>query len=412
MTRAILPTDFFQVERDRDISNIDVELLTDLYLPIIGPNGLAIYLKLFRFKENRPRSHGQLLEALGISSGNFVSARKKLEGIGLLETRLLDDTEQFQRYLYVLKAPVSGKTFLTSPILRNELIKNSSEEVVKWLDVVYKLTEFKYVDGGKDITENFSDVYHADEVVDLKSITAKRHSNKRAIKTYFNTEKMVNFMHDYNPMISMDFFTRSELIKIEQLAALYHYTEEAAADILESSINFSAPKGKRINFESFKNELIADQGMTYMQVTPSDLSKDKVVIKGDSDAAKMMREMERLSAEEFLIKKQGGGSLSKSDLALIESLREMNLINPVINALLDYVLEAQDGSLPVAYTTKIAGSLARKQFDNAIDAYNYLHKDPKTIKKPTKQNIETPVVSKTNEVKEAEEEDVLDMFED
>ncbi len=412
MTRAILPTDFFQVERERDISNIDVELLTDLYLPIIGPNGLALYLKLFRYKENRARSHGQLLEALGISSGNFVSARKKLEGIGLMETRLLNDTEQVQRYLYVLKSPVSGRTFLTTKILRDQLIKASSEEVVSWLDTVYKLTNFKYVEGGQDITENFSEVYQTDEILDLKSAISKRRSSKRAIKTYFNIEKMLSFMHSFNSIFTVDYFSREELIKVEQLAASYKYTEEAIADILESSIDFTAQKGKRINFDTFKNELIADQGMSYLQVSESDLNKDKVVIKGDSDAAKLMREMERLSAEEFLIKKQGGGRLSPSDIGLIEHLREMNLINPVINALLDYVLEIKDGSLPTAYITKIAGSLARKQFDNAIDAYNYLHKEPKTSKKPqATKPVETP---KENVVKEnkVEDEDVLDMFED
>ena len=411
MQRTLLPSDYFQIENERPLSNVDVELLTDLYLPIIGANALAVYLKLFRFKEDRKRSHANLFEGLGMSSGNFLSARRKLEGIGLLETKLLPDSnDSFQSYLYVLNPPISGKKFLSSANLRKQLEKASSEDVLGWCDVVYKLTNAKRKQGGKDITENFSDVYHSEEALSTKELMSGISKSRRAIKTYFNVEKMVDFLKEKNPCYNMNFFSREELVEIEDLSSAHHYSEEAAADILDSSIKVNAPKGKRVDFKAFKKDLIADSSFSYLKASEEEISQNAKII-GDSDAAKSLREMERLSPEQFLIKKQGGGKLAPSDLLLIESLREQNLKDCVINALLDYVLEMQDGSLPRAYATKIAGSLARKRYDNPVDAFNYLRKDNgKKAKPATEVIIENEDTER--DVKEEDDESLLDMFEE
>lgn len=413
MQTTLLANDVFQIENDRPLSNVDVELLTDLYLPIIGANALAVYLKLFRFKEDRARSHAALFEALGMSTGNFLSARRKLEGIGLLETRLLNDSnEACKSYLYILNSPISGKKFLSSPNLRKQLEKASSEDVVGWCDVVYKLTNSKHIKGGKDITENFSDVYHSDDISSIHEEVSNFSKPKRTIKTYFNVEKMIQFLSQRNPDYNPNYFSREELIKIEDLASTYRYTEEAAADILDSSINVNAPKGKRVDFDSFKKDLIADSGMSYLKATEEEISSSNNKIIGNSDKARMLRAMERISPEQFLLRKQGGGKLSSSDLNLIETLREQHLHDSVINALLDYVLEVKDGSLPTAYVTKIAGALARKRYDNPVDAYNYLNKDKKKVAKPVEETIIVKEEKEQEANKEETEENFLDMFEE
>ncbi len=411
MMETILPSDHFQIENDRPLSNIDVEILTDLYLPIIGSNALSLYLKLFRYKEDRSRSHNALFEGMGMSPGNFLSSRKKLEGMSLLETRLIRDSDNYKEYLYILKSPTSGKDFLTSPLLRNQLLKSTSEDYLNWCDVVYKLTKTKRIKGGKDISMDFSSVYQADEIKDMNATMIENSSSKKRIKTYFDISKTLEYLSENNPIISKGFFTRSELEQISDLAASYCYNEEAAADILESSINLRAEQGKRIDFEAFKKDLKENQNMSYMKVTQSDLKKGKIVVHGTSDEARMIREMERMTPEEFLSKKAGGGILSNSDLTLIETLREMGLANPLINALLDYVLEIKDGSLPNAYVTKIAGSLARKGFDNSIDAYDYLHRDRNKKTSAPKQNEPLPIQNEPSK-KQDDDDSILDLLGD
>lgn len=387
MKLDLLSTDNFEVEIDTPITNVDVEVLVDLYLPIIGADGLASYLRLARFKEGHINSHDLLFEATGLSSGAFLSSRKLLEGIGLLKTKLLQKDERMQFFLYIVYPPVSGKAFLKNPLLRGTLFDATSNEYVSKMEQAYKLTKSKRSKSGTDISDNFSDVFHEEGEEILSSLGKESSRRGQTLKTYFSIDRFLAYLKESNYQIKDDTFTREELSRVEERAVRFNFNEESAADLLISSIDFGKPRGKRIDFAKYEKVLAESKDMTFMRHRVEKEDHDKLVIPGSSDEAKKMRQMERLTTEEFLLRLQGGGRLASSDRKLIESLREMYLKDSVINALLDYVLEMQDGSLPVQYTTKIAGSLARKGVDNPIDAYNYLHKGKAKKSTPKEETI-------------------------
>ena len=69
--------------------------------------------------------------------------------------------------------------------------------------------------------------------------------------------------------------------------------------------------------------------------------------------------------------------------------KNYHLPNPVINAVVDYVLTKADNVLSRAYAEKVAASLVRENARTAVDAMNYLRKiDKKTRgKKVTKKMV-------------------------
>ena len=84
--------DYLDVKLNSLIADYDKETLANLYQPIIGYASLAVYMTLVTEAKNQAItsviSHNQLLNRLQMSPGDFINARKKLEGVGLLKTYL------------------------------------------------------------------------------------------------------------------------------------------------------------------------------------------------------------------------------------------------------------------------------------------------------------------------------------
>ena len=66
---------------------------------------------------------------------------------------------------------------------------------------------------------------------------------------------------------------------------------------------------------------------------------------------------------------QNGHKPADSDLKILESLSlNLGLPNPVINALVDFVLQKNDNILSKAYIEKIGAALAREGVKTSLDA--------------------------------------------
>ena len=84
--------DYLEVKLNSLIADYDNETIANLYQPIIGYASLAVYFTLISEAKNQNItsviSHNQLLNRLQMAPGEFVDARKRLEGVGLLRTFL------------------------------------------------------------------------------------------------------------------------------------------------------------------------------------------------------------------------------------------------------------------------------------------------------------------------------------
>ena len=112
--------DYLEVRLNSLIADYDVDTLSNLYQPIVGYSALAVYFSLWTEAKNqkitRICSHNQLLNRLQMAPGDFITARKHLEAVGLLKT-VLEKNSNSRIYHYNLYAPKTPYSFFDDTLL-------------------------------------------------------------------------------------------------------------------------------------------------------------------------------------------------------------------------------------------------------------------------------------------------------
>ena len=116
----VLPADSYIVVNKTIITDIDKQILIDLYQPIIGNKAVSLYLTLFNDLEKSSFvsgefTHHHLLSVMQMSLKDIVMAREKLEGIGLLKTYFKKGS--VSNYVYLIYGTLSANEFFNHPIL-------------------------------------------------------------------------------------------------------------------------------------------------------------------------------------------------------------------------------------------------------------------------------------------------------
>ena len=88
---SILPADSYVVINKSLLNDNDRFILTTLYQPIIGSVSLSLYFTLWADLNkteimSNEYTHHHLMNIMGIKLDEIVSARKRLEAVGLLKT--------------------------------------------------------------------------------------------------------------------------------------------------------------------------------------------------------------------------------------------------------------------------------------------------------------------------------------
>ena len=159
--------DTYEIQLASIITSYDEKVLFRLYQPIIGYGPINLFLTLFnelegeRIVSTGVKTHSRLFEIMLINNLKFVKFRKYLEALGLLKTFVLE-TENVNRYVYKLYAPLAPDKFFTHPILNNLLKRNISIEE-------YERTKLYFVNkvgvkaSYKDVSCNINDVFFNDK---------------------------------------------------------------------------------------------------------------------------------------------------------------------------------------------------------------------------------------------------------
>ena len=399
--------DYLEVNANSLVADYDRQTLTNLYQPIIGYKAVGLYLTLLTEVDNQKInpiiSHGSLFNRMQITAGDFIDCRKLLEAVGLLKTYVtkLKDNRLYQYELYAPKTP---KLFFDNTLLFGLLIKCVGEADANKLKSVYSLNRKPE---GEDITASFIEVFSPD--LDDPAFRKAMESSGSGVITRQSAKLNSGFSYELfstyiteHSQINPESFSKEDMKEIERLATLYGVSEESAAEAVIRIYEPKAPKGKKINFEEL-TEIFMDE-THYHFLTRRGGGKINGRVSGNSDLARKINLMERLSPKDFLTALQNGTRPAPSDLKLINDLSaKYNLPNCVINALIDYVLKVNNNVLSRAYAEKVAASLAREGITTTVDAMNYLKK---TSGKGKKKKIEKIEVEKPEPVEEEEEENL------
>ena len=382
--------DYLEVKLNSLIADYDSETISNLYQPIIGYASLAVYFTLIAEAKNQSLtsviSHNQLLNRLQMAPGDFVDARKKLEGVGLLRT-ILEEEGGTKIYHYQIFAPKNPDRFFDDTLLYGMLIKAIGEVDSKRFKMIYHFDDKEVK--GKDISSSFVDVYQPnfEDPSFMKALDGGKGIGRRSgkINSEFNYDTFFTYLGEIS-QIKQDAFTKKDMKEIERLAALNGIGEEEAAYIVSEIFDPKLGKGKHIDFQLLTTRFQEQNNYSYL--LSKKMSRRSNTNSGSSVLAEKINIMETRSPKEFLALLQNGSQPAMSDLKIIDDLsKKFNLNNAVINAILDYVLMTNDNVLYRGLCEKIGASLAREGLTTTIDAMNYLKRVSKHHKKAT--NSET-----------------------
>ena len=406
------PNDIFIAKRKSLIADYDRETIFNLYQPLIGAIASALYFSLVYEAKNQKitsvSTHEQLLVRMQITTQEFLKARGLLEAVGLLKTYLDGAKEDIKTYTYEVFAPKTPKSFFEDTLLYGLLIKYIGEKDANRMKSIYNEDVSEAI--GTEISKSFGEEFHPD-FTDPVFSKAMKTSNNRGRKTAkidseFNYDRFFETLASISP-INKDSLTKKELKEIERLCALYGVDEISAANIVAHLYDSTQSKGNRIDFKQMSKMLQSETNYSFLS---SMKRKETNRVSSDTDLANKINLMETLSPTEYLTVLQNGASPAGSDLRLIEDLSAKFKLTPgVINALIDFVLAANNNVLSRAYSEKIAASLAREGITTVIDAMNYLKKVRKSSKKKPspKSNIESKNdIIENEETPTNEDEDV------
>lgn len=393
-------SDMFEVKINSLLADYDRDTLTNLYQPIIGYTALALYFTLWSEsviqKVLSLSTHEQLFLRMKLAPGHFVEARKILEAVGLVKTRL-EKVSGGNIYHYELLNPKTPKGFFADTLLYGMLIQVLGEGDAERIKRVYEVNDV-ITEEGEDISSSFNEVFHPDFEDDSFIIAANSKGNvvgrnKAKIETEFSYEKFFNHLTNIS-QISERAISKKEMKEVERLASLYGIDEETAAQVVADNYDSSKEKGERIDIDAINEAFISEAN--YSAILRKHRKKGEK-ISSSSDLARKINLFESKKPIEMLQLLQGGTKVAPSDLKIIEILsKDYGLENGVINVIIDFVLSRNNNVLSRAYCEKIAAGLNREGIVTTIDAMNYLNnvinsrkKNKKSSSKKEIEKIET-----------------------
>ena len=393
--KVLANQDFLEVRLASLIADYDRDTLSNLYQPMIGYEGLALYMTLWSEAHNERISplctHEQVFLRMRIPAGAYVEARKYLEATGLLKT-FVSQGQDFKIYHYELYAPKSPHGFFEDALLYGMLIKSIGETNANRLKNIY-LIEPKH-DYGEEITTKFAEMFHPqlDDNAFVRAANTEdkvKGRNAGKINGQFSYEAFFKHLSSIS-QISEKAFSRNEMKEIERVATLNGVGEENTANVIAKLYDPSMPKGERFDSKKFASMMqkITDTNYGFKNDYAENLGEQNM-IKPNTDLAKKINNMETIPPRYYLSILQGGTKPAAADLRVIDDLsKNYHLPNPVINAIVDYVLYRADNVLNKAYAEKVAVSLVRENILTAVDAMNYLRKvDKKSHNKRIKKSF-------------------------
>lgn len=395
--RQIKAHDGFLVTNVNYFSNFDEQVLTDLYLPIIGTQAFSLYLYFWSLTQKKLVSmdrfeHTRLINGLGISLEELTIATNRLEGIGLLRTFLKEDIIG-TLFLYELSAPVNPERFFKDDLLTSylkEMVGDSSFNDLRAKYTLHPANTKKFT----EITASFFDVYQFD-TVSLKP--SKFSLNFQAARPPTKNEFDQKLFLTLTKKFDLDeALIRHNLDNFKEVAAFYQLNELELVNSIINSRSVEQEQFKASRLTEYLNQKIKIKKP--VKEKRADLTeKDKPEnAQLDLNDQKILNLAQKFSPLNFLkyTKEQLGGYITNSEAAILRKLmRRQILPDAVINIMIDYELK-NNPTITQHLTDTIANDWSQKQIQTPKQALiylkNYSGRQRKSVSKPAKHQKPVP----------------------
>ncbi len=219
-------------------------------MPIIGNRAYTLYMTMYsalnRSSNTRVVNQTDITDLFGITVNTLNIERKKLEAIGLLNTYYKDD-----EYVYLLKAPLSARSFFKDGVLSIYLKNRVGDALFEKLVNIFRLEAFNK-EGYKNVTEIFDNVFKdkiEDEEYNIDGYFPDKNINS-SIKTGNYNFDYDFFVESLNLTLAQKRNLSAELqVNVEKTAYAYNLNEEDMLVVYHRSFdqngNFSIVKFQR-----------------------------------------------------------------------------------------------------------------------------------------------------------------------
>ena len=323
-------------------------------------------------------NHHHLMTSMSMPLDRIVSAREKLEAIGLLKT-FFKEKEDSNNYVYELFSPISASEFFSHPILNIVLYNSVGKSEYQRITNYFKVPRVNLNDY-EDITKEFSEIFSSNPSTTFENNIQNVKSNN---SLGISIENKIDFDYLISSMpketINDKTFTKDIKKLLNDLTWIYNLDLDELKNVILSSLNNKNMIDKTVlrknarNYYQYQNNgklpsLIFQNQPEYLR---SPIGKD-------SKRAKMIYTFETISPYNFLKSKNNGAKPTDRDLKLIENLGiDLELKPAVINVLLDYALMVNNNKLNKNFIETIAGQWKRLNIETAEEAMNQALKEGK-----------------------------------
>ncbi len=393
--KELQPKNIYQGRKQSPLKEESRNALLHLYQPLIGGEALSLYLTLLteislETGQGPEGLHADLLSSLGCGIPQFYEARKKLEGIGLLDVYYKEDPSLGTCFLYELLEPMSVKQFFMDSVLSFLLLEKVGE---RRFDQLVKRFEPKKLstEGYQKKTKKFLEVYQFNEAsfdADKQQIEKLQETFTEQAKTKRLSEKSTidwAFLTNWLQKKHIEKPEESIIKQLEMYQQLYGLDDLALGEKIVEAYDFTEQKVSLKELQKiFLANPVSQSSVVKVPVETSDTTettKAKPVTKqGQLSAAsvQLIKEAQSVPPMKYLesIKKEKNGYVSKSETWLMQELvSRSGLPSSVINVLLNYVLVIKNqASLGTNYVNTIANEWAQQKIMTAEDAIAHIKK--------------------------------------
>lgn len=354
--------------------------LTLLYRPLIGPEALQFYFVLQSVALHRNEvSLSELRQWMNCSNSVLHMVRIRLEQYNLLRTF---QNKQSQICKLQLCAPLTSEQFLAHSIFARALFnKIGQEQFGNLMELIQpeqqeeELLEISQVFSAKTLEESWT----SDAEKMLQSLSP-RWDNPQDYDFDWKT-----FLENADRFFPVRLRTPENLNRIAYLANVYGVSAEDMRVKLSRS---TRDERTWIDFDHLTNQLATTTKIeTPKHADPNDYSQKPV---------------------KFLQARQtGNAKVLPSERKMIDDLtRQYEFSNELINTILDYAMESNNGQLIVPIVNTIANNVARNNIKTRNEALEFFSRTPKkaTKRQYSSRNTipESITLPKWYEVKESE----------
>ncbi|MGZ9413134.1 DnaD domain protein [Mycoplasma sp. Z386] len=188
----------YKLELEKRITDYDMEIIENFYLPIIGAK--AVFL--FSFLHNKVKANLSLsslffeieefIIELNMKEDKFKKSKQFLEAVGLIRTYYSEDLDE---YIFLLKKPLEVETILKNKLFLNEIEKKIGQKKLEKLINKFEV-KLTNTDDYEDISTSFLEVFKIDEqkISNTVEIELTKVNDNSTAKETFNTERYLNFL--------------------------------------------------------------------------------------------------------------------------------------------------------------------------------------------------------------------------